>query len=55
METSLSSGVETAKIIVFIEELNLTAVFLAESSIDLAKLLARLMVHSVMVKRDFCL
>lgn len=51
VETALRAGVETAKVIEALEELNLTAAFLAESSIDLVRLLARLMTHAVPTKR----
>lgn len=51
VETALHSEVEAENIILAFEELNLTVAFLAESSIDLVKLLARLMAHSVTAKR----
>lgn len=51
VETALNSGVERARIVTALEELNLTVTLLAEASIDLVKLLGRLMVHSVTAKR----
>lgn len=51
VETALKSDVETARIISPMEELNLSAAFLAEASIDLVKLLARIMTFSVTAKR----
>lgn len=51
VEMALRAGVETAKVIKTLEELNLTEAFLAKSSIDLVRLLARLMAHAVTAKR----
>lgn len=51
VETALRAGVETAKVIEALEKLNLTAAFLAESSIDLVRILARLMARAVTTKR----
>lgn len=51
METALRSGVERARIITALKELNLIAAFLAEAFIDLVNLLARLIEHSLMAKK----